>query len=171
MYCKHSQEGYSLLETVVYVAVFAVFSVVVVNSLIVVTGTFLNIRTERTVNNTASVALDRIVRETRLANSVDTLNSTFDVNPGRLTLNTTDSMGGATTVEFYIENGRLKVKEGGVVSGALTSSSVVIDSAIFRLVTNGSAQAVKMEFALHDSRDKTSVTKYFYNTALLRGSY
>jgi len=162
--------GYSLIEMVVYIAVFAVLSVVIVNGLLTITSSFLKIRTERAINNTALLAIDNIVRESRLANSVDILNSTFDATPGRLTLNTTiNDLPG--TVEFYIDNGQLKVRENSIDAGILTPPSIVLDNIVFRLITNGSAQAVKIEITMHDSRDKAYVQKTFYNTALLRGSY
>ena len=164
-----SSRGYTLMELVVYVAVFALLSVVVVNAILSVAGTFLVIRAERNVNTTANTALERVVRETRLAIGVDTFASTFGAHPGRLTLNTTDTNGIAATVEFYIENGTLKVRENGVDAGALTPSTVAIDTFIMRFITVGSVQAVKIELTLHDTRGGTA--RSFYNTALLRGSY
>lgn len=157
------------MELVVYVAVFAFLSVVVVNAILAVTSAFFTIRTERNVNTAASTAIERVTRETRLAISVNTLASTFDAHPGRLTLNTTDVNGVSATVEFYIENGTMKVKENGVAAGTLTPSAIAVDTFIARLITSGSVQAVKIEFTLHDTRRGN--TKTFYNTALLRGSY
>ncbi|MFC1721217.1 hypothetical protein ACFLY0_01515 [Patescibacteria group bacterium] len=164
-------KGYTLFEVVIFTAVFTFFSTVIVGSLIISSSVFLRIRTERNINNTAIVAVERIVRETRLATDVDILNSTFDSSPGRLTLNTVDGLGVATTIEFYVEDGVIKVKEGGVVSGNLTPGNVVVDDITYRLITNGSAQAVKIEITLHDSRAKIPTTRNFYNTALIRGTY
>ena len=171
-FCEQKKErGYSLTEMLVYIGVFAFLSVVVVNSLLITTSSFLKIRTERNLNNTALLSMERIVRETRLANNVEILNSTFDVNPGRLMLDTVDSAGLPKTVEFYVSAGRLLVKENGVDTGALTPSNVELQNFVFRLVTNGSVQAVKVEMALSDTRVATSSPRSFYNTALLRGSY
>lgn len=166
---RSRHRGYTLMELVVYVAVFAFLSVVVVNAILAVTGSFLAIRTERNVNTAASTAMERVVREVRLAESVDILNSTFDTHPGRITLNTTDINGVATTVEFYVESGQLKVREGGADAGELTPVTVVIDTFVARLITAGSVQAVKIELTIHDARGGNAKT--FYNTALLRGSY
>jgi len=161
-----NNRGYTLIEMVVYIAVLAMFSIIIVFSLINVTKSFLEIRVERNVNNAALVSMDRIVREIRLSNSVDILNSTFGVNPGRLTLNT-----GITTVEFFVENDVLKMKEGGVLSGALIPSNIQIENLVFELITNGPVQAVKIDMSISDTRVSTTSTKNFNNTGLIRGSY
>lgn len=163
------RRGHTLVELVVYVAVFAFLSVVVVNAILAVTGSFLAIRAERNVNAAASTAMERVAREVRLAEGVDILNSTFDAHPGRIILNTTDINGIATTAEFYVESGQLKVREGGVDAGTLTPVTIVIDAFVARLITAGSVQAVKIELTIHDARSGN--VKAFYNTALLRGSY
>ncbi|MEK7555797.1 MAG: hypothetical protein AAB523_00745 [Patescibacteria group bacterium] len=168
---QKKEKGYSLLEMVIYIGVFAFLSVVVVNSLLITTSSFLKIRTERNLNNTALVSMERVIRETRLANNVQILNSTFNVNPGRLTLDTRDGAGLPKTVEFYVSDGRLRVRENGADTGALTPSNIELQDLKFRLITNGSVQAVKVEMTLRDTRVATSSPRSFYNTALLRGSY
>lgn len=163
--------GYTLFETVIFTAIFTFFSIVIVGSLILASAAFLKIRTERNINNTAIVVMERMVREIRLGTSIDTLNSTFDSTPGRLMLNTVDILGDPTTVEFYIENGEMKIREGGVEAGNLTPDNIVVDNLMYHLITNGSTQAVKIEITVHDSRAKLPTTRNFYNTALVRGTY
>jgi type II secretory pathway pseudopilin PulG len=166
-----TSNGYTLLEMVVYIAILSVFSIVVVFSLVNITKSFLEIRVERNINNAAVASIDRMVREIRLSNSVDILNSTFDANPGRITLNTIASNGSSTTVEFFVSNGVLRMKEGGVDSGALTQSNINVDNLLFNLMTNGTTQAIKISESLSDTRVGTTSTKSFNNTGLIRGSY
>ncbi len=166
-----SNKGYTLLEMVIYIAVLSVFTVIIVFSLINIAKSFLEVRVERNVNNAAVSALDRMVREIRLSNSVDILNSTFGVNPGRITLNTLASNGSTTTVEFFVSNGIVRMKEGGVDSGALTQSNVNVENLLFQFITIGTTQAVKIDMSLSDTRVGTTSIKNFNNTGLIRGSY
>lgn len=158
--------GYTLMEAVVYVAILAVFSVIAVNAIIIILGSFRHVRAERTVNTAATVAFERVVREARAAASITTANSSFDTHPGRLTL----SLPNAATREFYIENGVLRVKEDGVYAGTLTASTTVIDSLIFRHLDHGTTQGVRIELTIHDTRDP-GATRQFADTAVLRGTY
>lgn len=163
---KVKRSGYTLMEAVVYIAVLAVFSVIAVNAIIIILGSFRHLRAERTVNTAAGVAFERMVRDTRTAESVTTLQSTFDTNPGRLTLVNPDT----GTTEFYIENGALKVKESGVYAGTLTASTTVVDNLVFRFINHGTVQGVRMELTLHDIRESTA-SRQFADTAVLRGTY
>lgn len=160
------RRGYTLMEAVVYITILAVFSVIAVNAIIIILGSFKHLRAERTVNTTAGVAFERMVRDTRTAESVTTLQSTFDTNPGRLTLVNPDT----STTEFYIENGALKVKESGVYAGTLTASTTVVDNLVFRFINHGTVQGIRMELTLHDTRD-TAASRQFADTAILRGTY
>lgn len=163
---KIKSSGYTLMEAVVYVAILAVFSVIAVNAIIIILGSFRHVRAERTVNTAATVAFERMVRDTRTAESITTLQSTFDTNPGRLTLVNPDT----STTEFYIEGSALKVKENGAYAGTLTASTTAVDSLVFRFINHGTVQGVRMELALHDTRDPGAM-RQFADTAVLRGTY
>jgi len=158
--------GFTLIETVIYITILAVFSVIAVNAIIVILASFKNVRAERAVNTAAYISLERIVRDTRAASNVAQAQSIFDANPGRLTLTNSD----ASTREFYMENGELKIKEDDVYTGTLIANTVVVDTLIFRFINHGQVQGVRIEMALHDTRTP-GVVKQFSDTAVLRGVY
>ena len=112
-----------------------------------------------------------MTREIRAARGINAAQSSLGVNPGRLTLLTKDSGGADTTVEFYVENGALKIKEGGVAMGALTSSSTEVTNFVVRSLSNPKSSAVKAELGLNATRGGISKSGNFYNTILLRGGY
>ena len=163
---RSKRSGYTLMEAVVYVAVLAVFSVIAVNTIIIIVGSSKHVRAERSVNSVAQVAFERIVRDTRTAVSVDTIGSAFDAHPGALSLNNPDT----STTRFYVENGAIKVRENGVYTGTLTASTTAVDNLVFRFINHGTVQAVRVEMTLSDTRDP-GVTRQFADTAVLRGSY
>jgi len=167
----YAQRGYTLFETVTYVALFSILSVVAINAIVVVVSTFADVRADRAINHTAISALDRMVREIRLAEQVDTEDSVFDTSPGSLSLSSVDSNGYAITRSFYIEDGRIHTAVDDVSQGAITSDSIVIDTLTFRLTKQDDRQAVRMEVVIYDNRSSEPKKREFYNTATLRGTY
>ena len=163
---KENTKGFSLIEMVVYVSILAIVFVVVINTLLIISRSYSSIKVSLDINNSATVSVERIIGEIRKANSVNLIQSTFDSNPGRLVLNTTDDAGALLIVDFYLENNTLKLKEGGLFSGDLTSD-VDVTNLVFRRITNETSEAVKIEMELSNGNKN----KVFYNTAVLRGSY
>lgn len=170
MYFKKNK-GFTLVEMIIYVAILAIVSVIAINATLAMLRAFSDIRVSRDVNNTATVMLERIAREVRGATSVDTGQSILGVNPGVLILNTKDSGGNDTTIEFSITNNLMRVKEGGVDKGALNSGSVVVDNIVYYLVSGVNSDAVKIEMQLTGKRGSVQKTRKFYDTVVLRGSY
>ena len=169
---QHStRRGFTLVEMIIYIAFFAVLSVLAVNATIMVMKSFYTLRLNQSVNQSATVALERLSREIRNAYDIDTANSTLGSSPGRLTLNTKDSVGANTTMEFYMDaSSQLRLKEGGVEKGALVTKSVTLTNLVFLSISMTNSKAVKVEMTLHDSRATTTQAVKFYDTIVLRGS-
>lgn len=165
--------GFTLIEIIIYTAILALIFALVVNSLAVVIKAFNQGRLAIKINNSAEVAMDRMVREIRAAYDIDA-NSELDSHPGRLIL-ITDSLiipGSTTTLEFYLDLGRIMVEEEGDFVEALTSSDLTVTNLIFRQITAPSmSKAVKIEMEIQGSSGNYQKTENFYNTAILRKSY
>lgn len=168
---RNFRTGFTLIEMIVYVAILGIITVLAVNSTLEMTKAYVNLRVSRDMNTSATAVLERMTREIRGANDIDLAQSTLGANPGRLTLNTKDAVGADTTVEFYVENGLIKVKEGGVAKGALMTSSTQASSFIVRSLSNANSKAVKIDLTVAATRGNVSKTRNFYNTVVLRGSY
>jgi prepilin-type N-terminal cleavage/methylation domain-containing protein len=165
------QYGFSLIEMLVYVAILATVFILVVNTILVVTGSYSSIKSSNDLNNSALVSLERLVRETRQANSIDLVQSVFGAHPGRLVLNTTDKNNDPLVIDFYIENNQLKIKKNGVLSGALVRDNVIVDNLVFRNLSTTTSSSVKIEMTLSVSEGKVNKTEKFYSSVVLRGSY
>lgn len=165
------KDGFTLVEMVIYVSFLAVFSVLIINSLVITTRAFADFRLTRDVNNSAITVMERLVRDIRDAYDVEQVESTFSSHPGRLTLNTTDDLGANTTIEFYVDSGRIRVKEGGVDTGYISSQNVTVDLLVFDFVTNINTSAVTIRMQLSASRSSVEKQKTFYSTVILRDSY
>jgi hypothetical protein len=167
----HTQRGLSLVEAILYVGLFAVLLLVSMTALFSTMKSFSSLRISRDINDASVTIMERLTRDIKATAAVDLAKSTFGANPGRLTIVTTNASGTATTVEYYVTNKELHVKENGVDKGSLTSAKTKIEGLVFYYVNLGATVSVKTELHLTASRGPVSGTEHFYNTSLLRGSY
>lgn len=162
--------GYTLVEAIIYIAILAALTVTFISLLFIMTRSHTKFRLERDIASSASLGLERLAREARQAASVD-LASALGSHPGRLLLNTTDENGAATTVDFYLSDGTLMVKQGSALAASTTAARIRVDNLVFRQINTAESSAVKIEMTLSGSRGDISRTAKFYATAVLRGSY
>lgn len=162
-----STKGYTLIEMLVYIAIVSVALLALIQSMLRISTSYENVKAVRVIEQAAIATMDRMQLETRSAASINVASSTFNTNPGVLALNTTNSR-----VRFYVSNNRLYLEEGGVVTGPLTETNVTVSSFVVRQITATSSSAVKIEMTLQASGyGTTTVSKNFYTTTILRGSY
>lgn len=163
---NHKQQGYSLIELVIYIALFALISVVIVNALIMVMRTYASAQGYRRLQTNGELIMERVVREIRDA-SVVSGNSVYGVNSGTLSLSGTDSSGTAHTAVFSVSNGALVLNENGT-SANLSTSEVVVSTFIVRHITTTNGEGIKVELTLATTNGHI-VSVPFYATAMLRG--
>ena len=168
---NRQKQGFSLIETVLYVALFTLLSTLTINTFISTIKSFNDLRVSRNINDSSVQILERLTRDIKSATVVDIANSTFITSPGRLTLSTMSASGTPLTVEYYVSGTQLRIKENGVDKGSLMTSRTKIDALVFRYITAGGIVGIKTE--LHVSSTQGSVTDAdnFYSTSELRGMY
>jgi hypothetical protein len=117
-------------------------------------------------------AMDRIMRESRMAYAVDSANSIFDTNPGQLQLSTTDDSGNPRTIRFSfdVDNNTITLLDNGVDKGPITGSNVSVTNFVIRKVDNPKSTLVKIDISLQ-SLKKTEISAGFSGSAVLRGAY
>lgn len=165
------QKGYTLIETIVYLSIFALVSVLVINSFITVSYSYSSVRSNNDLLESGSFAMERMSREIRQAKTISVANSTLSSSPGVLELNSTDSSGNAFIVKFSVSNGALNVYENNTLVGNILGSNVSVTNLVFRRITTTKGEAVKIEMTLQDTRSKTTSIEKFYDTVILRGAY
>src|SRR3989339_1537779 len=168
----HWRRGSSLLETLIYAAILGMVAVFAVSSILAMMKSYSSVKMSRDLNFSASVAMERMANEIRLANGIDDAGSVLAASPGKLKLDTTDSFGSPVTIEFFLSGTGIFVKEGSGAPEALTASSTEITSLIFNKITSSAiSKAVKMNLTAKAKGSRMERTENFYNTAILRGSY
>lgn len=165
LFNKNKNKGYSLVETIIYVAMLTVLIGAIVYATMILFSVYKRTKTIRSVEVSAIDSMDRIIRDIRNATSVNAGASSFNSSSGILGL-----ISGATTTRFYLNNQRIYVEENGSVLGALTASGANVTSLIFRYIQATSSVAVKVEMTITSS-STPDFSKNFYDTAVVRGSY
>jgi len=165
------QSGFTLVEMIIYISFFSVLSTLTISSTVLVMKSFYTLRLTQSINQSATVALERLSREIRNAYDFDPLQSTFETSPGWLTLKTKDINGANTTIEFYMNAAnQLGLKEGGIDRGLLVTKTVTLTNLVFRSIVTTNSKAIKIEMTVRDSRAANIQTATFYDTIVLRGS-
>ncbi len=161
------ESGFSLIEIVIYLAIFSMISVVVINSFIVVLSSFSTIRTNNDLSDSGTMIMERISREIRLAKNIDIANTSSDT----LQLNSTDVSGNNIIIKFIKEGNALNIYKDGTLVGNLLTQNIIFNSISFNLFFTSNTEGVKIVINLEDSRSKINKNENFYDTVTLRGGY
>lgn len=159
--------GFSVLEIIIYVSIFSLISIVVINSFIVTMSLFSVIRTNHDLLESGSISMDRISHEIRQAKSIDAANSTSEI----LQLNSTDISGTAVIVKFARENNTLNLYKDSTLVGGLLMQNVILNSISFDRISTANGEAVKIKMVIQDTRSRENKIENFYDTVVLRGKY
>lgn len=163
--------GFSLVEMLFYVVILSLSLIAVMQTLMVLTRSYGVLRSVQRIEREASTAMERMIREIRDANDIDDAGSVLGTNPGELLLRSTDSSGTARTVEFYLDGGKVSLRENGVVSGLLTTAKATVSNLVFRKITTTNSKGVKIEMTITTGSGPSAQSENFYATAVLRDSY
>lgn len=165
---KDLSGGYSIVEIVFYVAILSLFFIIIINSIISFTRPYRQILALRLVERSGLEAMERITRDIRYANTIDTGNSTLDSHPGVLTISSTYNSV-STTTKFYLDSGVIKVDVNGAYSGPLTTGKTTVTSLIFRRLIGTLSEAVRVEMEVSATVGSVTKTKKYYSTTILKG--
>ena len=171
---RPKQRGFTLIEITVYIAILALVTLVIIVFINQLLGVNEKTRRNREALDNARRVLDTIAQEVRHAQGVYTPTSSFGVNPGQLSLETsrdvpTDEV--TTYVDFYVDNNSVYIKRESESTQLLTSEKVKVTDLTFTNL-NGSTSwpairiSVTVEYNSPISGPKNAVT--LKTTAVLR---
>jgi type II secretory pathway pseudopilin PulG len=158
--------GFTLVETVVYIALFILLSVVVIDALFMTAKVLRQARTTRAVTSAGEAAMERMIRDIRFGSGVTTLTAG---HPGMLEITGYDP---ETLAEQQVRfawaatsaGGKIQVTEGAAAAEDLTPPSLNVSNLVFRQITLVTGTyAIKIEMTVNGVN--------FYGTALMRRAY
>ena len=162
--------GYSIVEIIVYLAIFTALTILVMNSFRVIMTSFNTTNMNRQLLESGSIVIERMSREIRQAQSINIANSSLGSSPGVLQLNGVNTVDNA---KFAVVGQALNLYKGATLtlSGNLLGQNVSITNLIFRRISTINSEAVKVEMTLQYSKGQSIKSENFYDTIVLRGGY
>lgn len=160
------KNGFSLVEVLVYISILTLVLSIIIGSLITMAQIQERVIAGKAVDRSAVVALDRILREVRLSDSIDTVNSVFDVPESVLSV---EREGVSGPIKFYVLNDVFYLDKEGSTYRLINEKVVVENFSVFRIEA-GESEAVRVNLVLSYPYSDGSVEQSFYITAILRGS-
>ena len=164
-----NESGFTLIEAIIYIAIFVMLSALLIDSLVVISKAYDDVRVNRDMLSSVNTSMERIAHDIKSASSwvSGSSNSVFATSPGKLTIKNFDN----TTEVFELISGDVQfTDQTGYVSN-LTGSHVFVDSLIFRDISTANSKAVKIEITMHSLRYPSAKSLSLSDTVVLRGSY
>lgn len=162
----HRQKGFTLVEMLVYLAIFFVVSTASVAFLLSLDDLIDQYRLETMLYRSGSSAMEQVLLAIRQSDQVDVVNTTEDSpNTGRLTVVTS-----ATTTMFALNGNELDLTINGTDYGDLTGDSVTVDTFTVYYYPRSIGGFVRVRLSITatlDSGNSKSVT--LYGGAVVRG--
>lgn len=158
------QRGYSLLELVIYIGLFALLSIVLVQSLISMVHTYAAAARYRALQNNGELIMERITRDVR---NGTTLTASACATPvGSITVAGTNNE--PYTLAYTVIDGRMQLSSNGAGAEELSTSEVVITGFAVCAFTTPVGSGAKISLSL-SAAGSTPATASFYSTVLTRG--
>jgi type II secretory pathway pseudopilin PulG len=142
---KLTNGGYTLVEALVYIAIFVLMSTVIVSLVLTILETSRRVSPLNNLSRTAVSSLEFITREIRKSSSV---------NVG--------------TKRIYLDSGIIKIEDNGVYVGPLSSSDVTVTALNFVLATSTKQDLVKVQLSATAGAGKYQKSDTFYTAIKTR---
>lgn len=160
---RRSSGGYTLVEMLMYVGIVVLVLVLVVSSLLAISRVYSQYRALNEVNQSSTVALDRLVFDLRHAQNIDELASEFATTSGHLVI--TDQNG--DTVEYYRDGAKM-MRSTASNAISLLDEDVSVEALEFRHITVTEGEGVRVRLRVTSETSSTFIDRTFYTTASLR---
>ena len=158
--------GFTLVEMVIYVALMAIITIAVTQSLVAVLKSNRTSFAEINLRNSGYSAMEAMLREIQSSERID------QASGGILQMK---QDGSTNVIKFATSTTSvLNFYEGSstpVLIGPLTSKNILVGSLIFTQMNTGKSLAVRIQMRLSTTVNGITKSEWFYGTAILRGSY
>jgi hypothetical protein len=161
---KKNKCGYALMEIVFYISLFAIISILVINSMIIMMNSFKETKINFQLSSGANIA-ERISREIKQADSI------FSITGTSLSLNTKDINDVSKKITFSLVNNNIQYSENDILIGNLNDSNLIINNLFFSSVSTNKSSAVRFTMSVSSAFDSSNKIVDFQNTLILRNNY
>lgn len=165
------QKGFTLIELVVYAAGLTILTAVMVLIIMQFYTLYKEIIAVPRADRTGLLIVDRITKEIRSGDQLDTLNSFFNTTQGVIEFDVLQDDDSILDKRFYVEDGIVKYSEEGGEGQALTPRDLYVSNFNFTFVPTSVSQAVKFDIELQFMTRNGTETKAYTGFSILRESY
>lgn len=169
------QQGFTLIETLVYVALLGVVSIFITDSLIKIASTYQRARAEREVASNARLLLETVVKNISTAQEIYAPTSRFNNDSGQLSLMSPispTSEHSFSYIDFWNDAGRLLMRREGFAPATLSSATVnVTQFRVERIFQGLGREAVNISLSVSYAPISYIVSTTLNATISLRGNY
>lgn len=162
---KRKNKGYALIEVLFYISFFAIFSILIINSMIIMLKSYKEIMINSDFVQ-GSIIMDRISREIRNSydvNNISTNSLALNIsNEGQLT---------EKVITFLLNNSNVEFYDNNVFIGNLNSQNIIVNDLIFTEIITSKGKAIKIFLTLKSNRYSSERIENFYDTIVLRNNY
>lgn len=160
--------GISTVEVIVYIAILFVLMTTIVSSTLQMTTYLREVKKYNETRRSGALAMERMIREIRLMDSVVVASSTLGSSPATLGL-----LGPNNTSLLLAVTGQstIQMTKNGTTTEILSSRDVTISNFIFRMSTTTKSIGIKIEMTLSSETGGDPMSQDFYGSAVLRSSY
>jgi Tfp pilus assembly protein FimT len=170
MYTKTNNKGFTLVETLVYIAGLALLLAVLSTIFIYMYDWYRAVTIVPRVDQAGSTLVDRITRDLRTGESINLGQSALNTANGALSVTgTIDS--NQVTKRFSLSNGYLSYEENGSAPSNLSPNGMTVSRLYFTNVTSPESSAVKFDIDITYNTKQGSTTKTYGGFVILRQSY
>jgi len=156
--------GYALLETIFYVALFAILSIAVIDAMITMTKAFKETTIQAELMQGGNI-MEKISREIRQAYNINSIST------NSLKLDIMDEAGVNKTEEFSFSGSDIRFLENNIFTGNLNTQNIAVIGITFTRINTTKGAAVKITLTVKSNHDSLSRNENFYDTVVLRGDY
>lgn len=153
----YKKSGYSLLETLIYMALIGVMLAISSSAVISTYRTFNLLRVDRKISINGDAVLEMIVRDIRSA-------ATATTNQGSNTLT-------VGTITYTISGSQMTRQDGVNAAQAITGTDVRVTSLKFYKDTSPNSNIISVRLTIESGQGQYVKSKQYYGSAVLRGSY
>ncbi len=156
--------GYAILELLFYISLFAILTIVVIDSMITMARSFKETTIQEQLVQSGTI-MERMSREIRQAVDINSISGSD------LKLDTKDASGNSKTVEFVLSGTDIHFLENNVLTGNLNTPNTAVTAVSFTSIVTNKSTAIKVVLSVRSVNDSLNRSVNFYDTIVLRGSY
>lgn len=172
---KIRNSGFTLTEIIVYISLLIFLLVAVIGFWIQFADTYAQARAEREVLNNARAVLERIGEKVSSASEIYSPTSRWLIDSGQLSLVVpleNDPAHDSVFADFWLDNGRVWMREEGVNAIALNAPSVNVSRFELEEIAQFAGRAaVKITLEIESVNSKAPASIILHSTTALRANY